>query len=217
MDKTYTEVPITHSEVVINSFEEDGDILRFIVNGYSAANPFMYNRNGRIVVEYQCPDGIRANVGKKVPMGIYHNLDGDSVDLPDNQIVGTYEVIEYDEDAKQDVAVIEVSKNKIDAFFESRGERNWIKEDYNYNAPISTAYPTKIRYDRIKNVHIQMEMPLASVSFVKIPNCTSEYCTSDYLSVNKGMKECIKNKYIELKDGMEHTEALNKAIEECRR
>ncbi len=210
----------------IDPSQSDDEYWVMIANGFSTTNPFKYYVNGRIMVEYQCPDSIKKLVGQEVPMGIYHNKNG-SPKLPKEQIVGTYRVIEYDEERKEDVAVIKVNKEMIKSFFEKRNEEDWITPMFeNGELPaISTAYYANVHYDNELRKYVQsgFEKAFESVSFVKAPNCTEDYCTSNLIKINQAVKTCISDNILKLsklykENGINKNldDIINEAIIECK-
>ena len=146
-------------------------------NSIKAGHP--YNYGG--VDEYICPRDYKKNIGKIVPLGIYHNLDpqfeGD-ISLQDYQIIGTHEVLGWDEENGQELAKNEYDIEKINSFFEKRGEINWIQNDWlskGLEPPISGAYSTNVK--KIKNRHWQLKINLQSMSFVPEANCPWNICS----------------------------------------
>jgi hypothetical protein len=206
----------------------DDDYWYVITNGFSATNPFQYLENGRLRVEYQCADSIRANVGKVVPMGVYHHLDDpNSTDVAEWQRVGTYEVKTFDENTKEDVAIIKVNKKAVAEFFKKKGDDDWITPMFNEGIcpDISTAYPCKVKWNEEHRVYLQTDMDLTSVSFVPTGNCSSPYCTSDLVRFNEAskesIKECVHNKIkiiideMKAKNNVDREAAIGKAFGIC--
>jgi hypothetical protein len=175
----------------------NGDVNDYwfaLVNSFSADNPFYYAVNGRIRAEYQCAIDIKKQTGKVVPLGIYHNLrdtEGPkSVYLPEDQVIGQYYVLDYDEAVKEDVAIIAVNKNEVNRFFNQTDEDDWITPEFEEGRvpPLSNAYPAQTHWNKTYEVYMQTGFDLKSVSFVKVPNCSAEFCTGDLIKVNKGLK-----------------------------
>jgi hypothetical protein len=189
-----------------------------LVNSFSAINPFYYAYNGRIRAEYQCATDIKNQVGKNVPLGIYHNLrepEGpNSVYLPEEQIVGMYFVIGYDEKANEDVALIAVEKSAVKTYFDLTKEEDWITPEFNEGRvpPLSNAYPAQVKFNKTYEVYIQTEIDLKSVSFVKVPNCSAEFCTGDLIKMNQALKE-IDLKLIDMFRNEDSTYSIPEILE----
>ena len=143
-------------------------------NSIKAGHP--YNYGGKD--EFVCVPSYKKNIGKTVPLGIYHNLDnkGD-INLPEWQIIGTHEVIGWDDELGGEIAKNNYDIDKIDLFFNTRNERNWIWEDYlskNREPPISGAYTCNVKTINDKNWQININ--LKSMSFVPDGNCPWDVC-----------------------------------------
>ena len=143
-------------------------------NSIKAGHP--YNYGGKD--EFVCVPSYKKNIGKTVPLGIYHNLDnkGD-INLPEWQIIGTHEVIGWDEELGGEIAKNNYDIDKIDLFFNTRNERNWIWDDYlskNIEPPISGAYTCNVKTINDKNWQININ--LKSMSFVPDGNCPWDVC-----------------------------------------
>ena len=145
-----------------------------IGNSIKAGHPYNYGGED----EFICARDYKLNVGKTVPLGIYHNLDEKgSIDLPEWQVIGTHEVLGWDDDLGQEKARNNYDIDKINSFFETRQERNWIWEDYlskGDEPPISGAYTCNVK--NIKGKNWQMNIDLISMSFVPEGNCPWDVC-----------------------------------------
>ena len=143
-------------------------------NSIKAGHPYNYGGED----EFVCVEDYKKNVGKTVPLGIYHNLDEKgSIDLPEWQIIGTHEVLGWDDDFGGELARNDYDIDKINAFFETRQERNWIWEDYlskGIEPPISGAYTCNVKTVNGKNW--QTNIDLKSMSFVPEGNCPWDIC-----------------------------------------
>lgn len=177
--------------------KSDDDYWYAIVNGFSKTNPFHYLEDGVLVTEFQCEDDIKKQVGKEVPLGVYHNLeDPDSTEIPVWQMVGTYSVLEYDEETGTDISLLKTNKALVKEFFKNIGEDDWVNSAFELGLvpDISTAYPTsvKIKNKNGHDIRVQTGFELKSVSFVPRGNCSGKYCTGDLVRMNQDIRECIK-------------------------
>lgn len=142
-------------------------------NSIKAGHPYNYGGED----EYICPKDYKQNIGKKVPLGIYHNLDDrGNVTLPEWQVIGTHEVLGWDDLLGGEIAKNEYDENKINEFFEKRNEENWIQPylDAGKEPPISGAYSCAIKKHNGKN--FQVNIDLKSMSFVPDANCPWDIC-----------------------------------------
>ena len=143
-------------------------------NSIKAGHPYNYGGED----EFICPRDYKKNIGKTVPLGIYHNLEEQgSIDLPDWQVIGTHEVLGWDDDLGQEIARNNYDVEKIEKFFKTRNERNWIFEDYlnkGDEPPISGAYACNVKKYNNKNYQVNIE--LKSMSFVPDGNCPWDIC-----------------------------------------
>lgn len=206
---------------------EDDEYWYAIVNGYSSANPFRYFINGKLTIEYQCPESIRNQKGVSVPLGIYHNLDEvNNTELPKWQQVGTYnimEVIETEDGVTEDIAYMKVNKQAVAAWFEAENEMDWITPVFNAKKvpDISTAYPAHVHYDSDKKINVQTGFETKSVSFVPKGNCSGKYCTGDIVRMNQAIRACVQNEIAEImkknKKKMDHEDIIIEAFENCRK
>ena len=151
-------------------------------NSIKAGHPYNYGGED----EFVCVPSYKKNIGKTVPLGIYHNLDnkGD-INLPEWQIIGTHEVIGWDDELGGEIAKNNYDIDKIDLFFNTRNERNWIWEDYlskNLEPPISGAYTCNVKTINDKNW--QVNINLKSMSFVPDGNCPWDICNFQVEEVN---------------------------------
>ena len=151
-------------------------------NSIKAGHPYNYGGAD----EFVCVPSYKQNIGKTVPLGIYHNLDnkGD-INLPDWQVIGTHEVLGWDEELGGEIAKNNYDIDKIDLFFNTRNERNWIWEDYlskNVEPPISGAYTCNVKTINDKNW--QVNIKLKSMSFVPDGNCPWDICNFKVEEVN---------------------------------
>jgi len=142
-------------------------------NSIKAGHPYNYGGED----EFICPKDYKQNIGKKVPLGIYHNLDipGDPT-LPEWQQIGWHEVLGWDDELGQEIAKNEYDEEKINAFFEKHNEENWIKPylDAGQEPPISGAYTCNVKKYNGKN--FQVNIDLKSMSFVPDANCPWDIC-----------------------------------------
>jgi len=146
-------------------------------NSVKAGHPYNYGGED----EFICPRDYKKNVGKKVPLGIYHNREKPgSVELPDWQIIGTHEVLGWDDTLGQEIAKNEYDEKKINEFFEKLGEENWIQAyfDAGEEPPISGAYSCNVVKYNDKNYQVNIE--LKSMSFVPDANCPWDICNFKY-------------------------------------
>jgi hypothetical protein len=135
-----------------------------------------YNYGGED--EEICPRDYKKNIGKIVPLGIYHNLEERAnIELPEWQVIGTHEVLGWDDELGQELAKNDYDVDKIDTFFRTRNERNWIWEDYlskGIEPPISGAYTCNVK--KYNNINYQVNIDLKSMSFVPDGNCPWDVC-----------------------------------------
>ena len=143
-------------------------------NSIKAGHPYNYGGED----EFICPRDYKKNTGKIVPLGIYHNLDKrGNIELPEYQVIGTHEVLGWDDELGQEIAKNEYDTDKIDLFFNTRNERNWIWEDYlskGIEPPISGAYTCNVKKYNGKNYQVNID--LKSMSFVPDGNCPLDIC-----------------------------------------
>lgn len=142
-------------------------------NSIKAGHPYNYGGED----EYICPRDYKKNIGKIVPLGIYHNRDNQgNVDLPDWQVIGTHEVLGWDDTLGQEVAKNDYDPDKIAAFFNKINEVNWIQPylDAGKEPPISGAYSCNIT--KYNNKNYQVNIDLKSMSFVPDANCPWDVC-----------------------------------------
>jgi hypothetical protein len=142
-------------------------------NSIKAGHPYNYGGED----EFICPREYKKNIGKTVPLGIYHNRDSPgAIDLPEWQIIGTHEVLGWDDELGQEIAKNEYDMDKINALFEKIGETNWIQSyfDAGEEPPISGAYSCNVKKYNGKN--FQMDIDLKSMSFVPDANCPWDIC-----------------------------------------
>ena len=153
-------------------------------NSIKAGHPYNYGGED----EYICPRDYKKNIGKVVPLGIYHNLDENgSIDLPEWQVIGTHEVLGWDDDIGGEIAKNDYDIDKINAFFETRQERNWIWEDYlskGMEPPISGAYTCNVPKEKYNGKYWQLNIDLISMSFVPDANCPLGVCDFTVEEVN---------------------------------
>lgn len=185
-------------------------------NSIKEHHPLLYDiGNGFIVEEYICPESWKKNVGKTVPLGVYHNLEQDIPELPDWQIVGTAEIFGWDDEDGYDYVKYNYDYDKIDQVFKKLGEPNWLRYVLKENgkADQSTAYYCDIEIqwsDRLqKFIRVQTNIDLKSISFVPKGNCPGEICSLTVIKRNASqlqiyIKECIA-------EGIEKDQCLAKA------
>lgn len=170
-------------------------------NSIKENHPLLYDiGNGVIVEEYICPESWKKNVGKIVPIGVYHNLEADVPELPDWQIVGKAEIFGWDSDRGEDYVKYNYDYDKIDSVFEKLHEFNWLTPILrdNNSSDISTAYYCDIEMkwnDTLQEpVRIQTNIELISISFVPRGNCPGEVCSLTIIKHNaKEMQSYIAN------------------------
>ncbi len=142
-----------------------------------------YNYGGED--EEICPRDYKMNIGKTVPLGIYHNQDKKgNIELPEWQVIGTHEVLGWDDELGQEIAKNDYDVDKIDLFFNTRNERNWIWEDYlskGIEPPISGAYTCNVK--KHNGINYQVNINLKSMSFVKDGNCPWDVCNFKVMEV----------------------------------
>ena len=202
---------------------EDAENWYAIVNGFSKTNAFKYLVNGRVQVEYQCPDFIKQQKGKEVPLGVYHNMeDPNSVELPEWQVVGSYKVLGFDEG--DDVARLRVNKKRVEEFFKEYEEEDWITPMFKEGKvpDISTAYPATVKWNSDLKKFIQVNFDLKSVAIVKHGNCSAPFCTGELVKLNGALKKCIADKIPELSRKLKQQgttlsmdEIIDMATEQC--
>lgn len=145
-------------------------------NSIKVGHPYNYGGDD----EYICARDYKLNIGKTVPLGIYHNLEEPgNVELPDWQIIGTHEVLGWDDDLGGEIAKNDYDIDKIDAFFKIRNERNWIWKDYlskDMEPPISGAYTCNVPDKKYNDKYWQINIDLKSMSFVPDGNCPWDVC-----------------------------------------
>lgn len=185
-------------------------------NSIKENHPLLYDiGNGMIVEEYICPDSWKKNVGKKVPIGVYHNIEQEIPELPDWQIVGTAEIFGWDDEDGSDYVKYNYDYDKIETVFKKLGEYNWLTPALRENgtSDISTAYYCDVDIqwnDKLqKTIRVQTNIELISISFVPRGNCPGEVCSIKVVKHNnKEMQTYIKNC---LNDGMEKAVCLASA------
>ena len=153
--------------------------LAAVGNAFHTRNPFIYNINGKLRVEYVTPEAIQRNMGKKVPLAIYHNLmDPTDPCVPDSQVVGTYEITGFD--GEKEEADIHIDPEAVKRFFANRNETDWVTPILSTGRlpDLSTAYKCRVIYNTPKGRYEQNEIVLASVSIVKQGNCAYPYCSA---------------------------------------
>ena len=143
-------------------------------NSIKAGHPYNYGGED----EFICARDYKKNVGKTVPLGIYHNQDEKgNLELPEWQVIGTHEVLGWDDALGGEIGKNNYDIEKINAFFETRQERNWIWEDWlskDLEPPISGAYTCNVK--NIKGKNYQLNIDLKSMSFVPEGNCPWDVC-----------------------------------------
>jgi hypothetical protein len=145
-------------------------------NSIKAGHPYNYGGED----EFICVKDYKKNIGKIVPLGIYHNLDEkNTLELPNWQVIGTHEVLGWDDDLGGEIAKNDYDIDKINAFFETRQERNWIWDDFlskGMEPPISGAYTCNVPKEKINDKFWQLNIDLVSMSFVPEGNCPWDVC-----------------------------------------
>jgi hypothetical protein len=171
-------------------------------NSIKENHPLQYDiGDGVIVEEFICPDSWKKNVGKTVPLGVYHNLDYDNTpELPKWQIVGNAEVFGWDDLDGEDYVKYNYDYDKIDSVFQKLNQYDWLTPALKENgtSDISTAYYCDIEHrwnDKLgKVIRIQVNIKLMSISFVPKGNCPGEVCSIAVVKANMGaMQTYIKN------------------------
>ena len=185
-------------------------------NSIKENHPLLYDiGNGVIVEEYICPDSWKKNVGKNVPIGVYHNLEADIPELLDWQIVGNAEIFGWDNEMGEDYVKYNYSYDKINSVFEKLNEYDWLTPTLKENgtSDISTAYycDIEIKWNEStqKPIRVQTNIELISISFVPRGNCPGEVCSLTVVKHNaKEMQTYIKNC---IENGMEKDLCLAEA------
>lgn len=185
-------------------------------NSIKENHPLLYDiGNGIIVEEYICPESWKKNVGKIVPIGVYHNLEQDIPELPDWQIIGTAEVFGWDDEEGYDFVKYNYDYDKITEVFMKLGEYNWLTPALrdNGSSDISTAYycDIEIRWNETlqKTIRVQTNIELMSISFVPKGNCPGEVCSLTVVKRNASeMQAYIKNC---ISEGIDKDKCLAKA------
>ena len=186
-------------------------------NSIKENHPLLYDIGGGVVVEeYICPDSWKENVGKKVPLGVYHNLDLDNTpELPKWQIVGEAEIFGWDDLDGEDYVKYNYDYDKITSVFKKLNQYDWLTPTLKENgsSDISTAYYCDIEHrwnDRLgAMIRVQTNIELISISFVPRGNCPGEICS--LVEVKRNMKEIqafIKNC---IDEGQEKSQCLASA------
>ena len=147
--------------------------------------PLLYNiGDGLVVEEFICPESWKKNVGKKVPLGVYHNRDvNNTPELPDWQIVGEAEIFGWDDLDGEDFVRYNYDYDKITSVFKKLNEYDWLTASLNETgtSDISTAYYCDVEYkwnDALNQIiRIQTNIELISISFVPMGNCPGEICS----------------------------------------
>jgi len=179
--------------------------------------PLLYDiGDGIIVEEYICKDSWKKNVGKTVPLGVYHNLEQDNIpELPDWQIVGTAEIFGWDDLDGEDYVKFDYDYSKIDSVFEKINEYDWLTSTLKENGTndISTAYYCDIEYkwneSLQKIIRIQVNIELISISFVPKGNCPGEVCSIKVIKKNSNEMQVYIKKCIA--EGIDKEQCLAKA------
>ena len=152
-------------------------------NSIKGGHPYNYGGED----EFICARDYKKNIGKVVPLGIYHNLDKTGeISLPEYQIIGTHEVLGWDEENNKEIAKNDYDEDKINEFFKKRNEHNWIFEDYlskGLEPPISGAYTCNVK--KINDTNYQLNIDLVSMSFVPDGNCPWDLCNFKTEEVKK--------------------------------
>ncbi|MCP4550890.1 MAG: hypothetical protein GY834_02365 [Bacteroidetes bacterium] len=182
--------------------------------------PLMYDiGNGVIVEEFICPESWKKNVGKTVPLGVYHNLDlYDVPELPDWQTVGDAEIFGWDELEGEDYVKYDYDYDKIAAVFNKLEMYDWLTPTLKENgtADISTAYycDLQIKWNEKQQrfIRVQTNIELISISFVPRGNCPGEVCSIKEIKKNiQQMQAYVKNC---ISEGMDKGECLSKAYKQ---
>ena len=191
-------------------------------NSIKESYPLMYDiGNGVIVEEYICAESWKENVGKKVPLGVYHNIEDNIPELPKWQIIGEAEVFGWDDTEGYDFVKYNYDYDLIAEVFKKLGEYNWLTPALKENNTndISTAYycDIDIRWsDKLnKFIRVQTNIELMSISFVPAGNCPGEVCSLTVVKHNrKEMQTYIKNC---IDEGIEKDQCLAKAYEKFKK
>jgi hypothetical protein len=201
----------TNIKKVLQSLKQNANKHQLRINTMSAEafgnsikehHPLKYDIGyGQIVEEYICPDSWKKNVGKIVPLGVYHNMDDSNTpELPDWQIVGSAEIFGWDDEEGEDYVKFNYDYDLIDAVFKKLNQYNWLTpalQEYG-QADQSTAYYCDIEYQwsdsQNKMVRIQTNIDLISISFVPQGNCPGDVCSVREVARNiSAMQQFIKN------------------------
>lgn len=181
--------------------------------------PLLYDiGDGTIVEEYICPESWAKNVGKIVPLGVYHNLEEYAPELPDWQIVGNAEIFGWDDETGEDYVRYDYKYEKINQVFKKLNEYDWLTAALNElgTSDISTAYYCDIEFkwnEALKQIiRVQTNIDLISISFVPAGNCPGEVCSIKEIARNKSaIQAYIKNC---LNKGMEKSVCLAQAYKQ---
>lgn len=185
-------------------------------NSIKENHPLLYDiGNGVIVEEYICPDSWKKNVGRKIPLGVYHNQEQNIPELPKWQTIGTAEIFGWDDEEGYDFVKYNYDYDKIDAVFKKLGEYNWLTSSLRDNGTndISTAYYCDIDIkwnDTLqKFIRVQTNIELMSISFVPRGNCPGEVCSLTVIKQNTSEMQAYIKKCIN--EGIEKDQCLAKA------
>ena len=185
-------------------------------NSIKENHPLLYDiGNGIIVEEYICPDSWKKNIGAKVPLGVYHNIEDNSPELPAWQIVGEAEIFGWDDEEGYDYVKYDYDYDRINEVFMKLGEGNWLTPSLRDNGTndISTAYYCDIDIkwnDTLqKFIRVQTNIELKSISFVPRGNCPGEVCSLTVIKRNANEMQAYIKKCVA--EGIDKDQCLAKA------
>ena len=185
-------------------------------NSIKENHPLLYDiGDGNIVEEYICPDSWKKNVGKIVPLGVYHNREQNIPELPEWQVVGNAEIFGWDDEEGEDFVKWNYDYEAIASVFKKLNQYDWLTPELQDTgtSDISTAYYCDIEHkwnESLKKIiRVQTNIDLVSISFVPAGNCPGEVCSIKQVSRNiDAMQSYIKGCIAE---GIEKEQCLAKA------
>jgi len=143
-------------------------------NSFNINNPFVYETENGITVEYQDAESIKQLVGTSVPIWIEHRGPRHEEDF-----VGTYTINGFDEETGIEIAEYDIDWELVDQWFERNNEENWVRPllEQGLYPDTSTEYLCAVRYNRERAKFYQSDFKLIGLALVKEGNCSGNYCT----------------------------------------
>lgn len=143
-------------------------------NSFSTSNPFKYEIDGYMSVEYQCPEAIKLLVGNSAPVWIGHAGDREEADF-----VGTYTINSFDEETGIEDATYDINWDLVDAWFARKRVKNWVKalREKGLLPDTSTEYTCTLKYNRKLSKFLQSNFNLLGVALVEHGNCSAGHCS----------------------------------------